>query len=176
MAEITLVKQTSGEIPEADRDAARRVLFGVVDGLGEQHRRAWRRMWNWFLRAEPGEMLEIRTHRDRLGWYHRKHMAMEQRIFEAQERFQSFDAFRAWLKVGSGYVEWYPGPRGGVIPVPKSMSYATLEQDDMEKLHSDMLDFLRTEHACRTLWPSLPAAQRTEAIEEVLSQFGRFAE
>jgi len=128
MSEITLVKQHATEIPEADRLAARRVLFGLVDGLGEVNRKAWRRFVNGLMRLEPGEMVEIKTHKERVGWFHRKHMALEQRIFESQERFDTFNAFRVWLKVGGGFVDWFPGPKGGVIPVPKSISYAKLEQ------------------------------------------------
>lgn len=172
MTEIVLVKQDQAPIAEADKEAAKRVLFGQIDGLSEQHRKSWRRIWNWFMtKAEPGEMLEIRTHRERLGWFHRKHMALEQKVFEAQERFDHFEAFRAWLKVGSGFVDWYPGPRGGVIPVPRSISYSKLEQDEMEKVHANMVKFLRTEHAIRTLWPKVPAHQRDLAIEAVLIPF-----
>lgn len=172
MAEISLVRQPGAEIPEASRLAAREVLFGIVDGLGEQGKKQWRRFFNRLMRLEPGEIVEIKTHQERLGWYHRKHMALEQRIFEAQEKFETFEQFRVWLKVGSGFVDWLPGPKGGVIPVPKSMSYAKLEQGDMEKLHEDIVAFLRTEHAGRTLWKHLNATQRIEQVEFLLAGFG----
>lgn len=176
MAEIQLVRQNPVEISEADREAVRRVLFGIIDGLGERGRRQWRRFINRLLRLAPGEMINIWTHQDRVGWYHRKHMVMEQRLFESQERFDQFNAFRDWLKVGSGFVDWYPGPKGAVMPVPRSLSFEKLEQGEMEQVHADMLVFLRTEHAIKTLWPKLPAAQRHDAIEAVLSQFGSFAQ
>jgi hypothetical protein len=172
MTEIVLVRQDAVPIADADRDAARRVLFGAIDGLSPQHQKSWRRLWSWFLhKAQPGEMVEIKTHRERLGWYHRKHMAMEQAVFESQERFDNFDQFRNWLKVGAGHVEWFPGPKGGVIPVPRSISYAKLEQDEMEKVHAAIVAFLRTPHAIKTLWPSLPDSQRDLAVEAVLTSF-----
>ncbi len=171
MSEIVLVRQQSVEISEADRDAIRRALFGVVDGLGETGRRQWRRFVNRLIRLEPGEMVTIVTHQERLGWYHRKHMAMETAVFEAQEKFDDFKAFRTWLKVGSGFVDWHAGPKGGVIPVPRSISYAKLEQGEMEQVHDAMVTFLRTEHAARTLWPKQPAAHRDAAIEAVLAGF-----
>ena len=60
-----------------------------------------------------GEIFEITIKRIRHGKFHRKHMALEQAIFDAQERFTQFDPiFRDWLKVGAGFVEWHPGPRG----------------------------------------------------------------
>lgn len=172
MTEIVLVRQDTAPISKADAEATRRVLFGQVDGLSPAHRKAWRRLWNWFMKsAEPGEMVEIKTHRDRLGWYHRKHMAMEQSIFESQERFDNFKVFRVWLKVGAAFVEWIPGPKGGVVPVPKSISYAELEQDEMEKVHEDMVAFLRTAHAQKTLWRHLDPAKRAEMMETLLMGF-----
>lgn len=171
MSDITLVRQGSGAIPKDDAEAARRVLFGMVDGLGERGRKQWRRFVNGLLRMEPGEMVEIRTHKQRLGWYHRKHMALESRVFESQERFQDFETFRTWLKVGSGFVTWHAGPKGGVIPVPRSISYAKLEQGEMEQVHADMVAFLRTEHAAAYLWPKLPKDRRIDAIELLLAEF-----
>ena len=81
-------------------------------------------------------------------------------------------SFRTWLKVGAGFVDWYPGPKGGVIPVPRSISYAILEQADMEQFHGDAVDFLRTEHAGKTLWKHLSTTQRIEMVESVLRSFG----
>lgn len=171
MSDITLVRQQTGPITDADKEAARRVFFGFVDGLGERGQKQWRRFVNGLLRLEPGEMVDIKTHRERIGWFHRKHMALEQRVFEAQEKFQTFEQFRVWLKVGSGFVDWLPGPKGGVIPVPRSISYARLEQGEMERVHEEIVAFLRTEHAGRTLWKHLSERQRIEQIEFLLGSF-----
>lgn len=173
MPEIVLVRQEDVEITDAERDAARKVMFGFVDGLGERGRKQWRRLWSNLLRLEPGEMMEIRTKQPRVGVYHRKHMLLETRVFEAQERFENFEkGFRDWLKVGAGHCDWYPGPKGGVFPVPRSISYDSLEQGAMEEFHDNAVAFLRTEHACKTLWPGLSVAQRIEMIETILGGLG----
>ena len=58
MSEIVLVRQESAPIAEADREAARRVLFGQIDGLSQAHKKTWRRLMNWFFnKAQPGEMV-----------------------------------------------------------------------------------------------------------------------
>lgn len=171
MAEIILVRQHDAELTEAEKAAARRVMFGIVDGLGERGKRQWRRLWNGLMRLEPGEMVEIKTHQERLGWFHRKHMALEAAVFESQDRFDNFKAFRDWLKVGAAFCDWYPGPKGGVFPVPKSISYAKLEQAEMEQFHTDAVEFLRSEHAGRTLWKHLTQPQRIDMIEEILARF-----
>lgn len=171
MTDIILVKQQPVEITEADREAVRRVLFGIIDGLSEQHKKSWRRLINWFLKkAQPGEMVELKTHRDRLGLEHRRHMLMEQRVFEQQETFEHFDAgFRPWLKIGAGFCTWHPGTAEcPLIPIPKSISYAACEQDEFDRFHEASVDFLRSEHAQSVLWPHLSLWQRHDMMEFIL--------
>ncbi len=162
MSDITLVRQDPIEISEADKATARRVLFGIVDGLGEKGKGQWRRFFNRLMKLEPGEMVEIKTHQERIGWYHRKHMALEQAIFESQERFDNFKGFRDWLKVGAGHC---------VFPVPKTISYSKLEQAEMEEFHVEAVKFLRTEHAGATLWKHLQPMARVEMLEITLASF-----
>ena len=173
MSDITLVRQPGSEIADADREAARRVIFGIVDGLGDVGRKQWRRFWNGLFRMEAGEMVSIKTHKARSGPFHRRHMVIETAVFEAQERFENFDhGFRDWLKVGAGHVNWFPGPRGGVFPVPKSISYANMEEGEMREFHEAAISFLRTDHAQKTLWRHLSVAQRSEMVESILRGFG----
>ena len=171
MSTITLVKQQATEIPEEDRAAARRVLFGMVDGLGEGGRKQWRRFVNGLMSLEPGEMVSIKTHKARSGPFHRRHMAIETAVFEAQEKFESFEQFRNWLKVGSGFCDWIAGPKGAVIPVPRSIAFDKLEDGDMRQVHDEMLKFLRSDHAGKALWRHLDATARMEMIESVLREF-----
>lgn len=172
MPDIILVRQQDVELTEEEKAIARKVMFGVVDGLGERGKKQWRRLWNNLLRLEPGEMVEVKTNQQRLGWYHKKHMAMETRVFESQEKFDSFEGFRDWLKVGAGHCTWYPGPRGGVFPVPNSISYPNLEQGAMEEFHANAVAFLRTDHALLTLWKHLAMPARIDMIENLLAEFG----
>ena len=171
MSTITLVKQQATEIPEEDRAAARRVLFGMVDGLGDAGRKQWRRFVNGLMSLEPGEMVSIKTHKARSGPFHRRHMAIETAVFEAQEKFESFEQFRNWLKVGSGFCDWIAGPKGAVIPVPRSIAFDKLEDGEMRQVHDDMVKFLRSGHAGKTLWKHLDATARMEMIESVLREF-----
>lgn len=165
MPEIIIVKR--GPVPDASADAARDVLFGAVDGLGEVHGKRWRRFWNLVLRAEAGELFTVTTKSNRVGWYHRKHMAMEAAVFDGQERFADFEQFRIWLKIGAGHVTWMPGPKGAIVPVPKSISYSALDQLAMQEFHESVVEFLRTPRASQVLWPGAPAG----AINIILEGF-----
>lgn len=171
MSAITLVRQNPVEITAADADAARRVFFGIVDGLGERGQKQWRRFVNGLLRLEPGEMVEIKTHKDRSGPFHRRHMVIETAVFQAQEKFEHFEQFRNWMKVGAGFCDWIAGPKGAVIPVPKSIAFDKLEDEEMRQVHQDMVSFLRSEHAGRALWKHLSPAARMEMIESILRGF-----
>lgn len=172
MAEITLVRRHDISLTEQELAIARKAVFELVDGLGERNQKAWRRLWNRMWKLEPGEAMDISTNQERLGWYHRKHMVLEQTVFQAQERFEVFRPFRDWLKTGAGLVDWYPGPRGGVIPVVKSIRYSSMEQGEMEAFHADAVAFLRTEHAQKILWPHLAPMAAAEMIETILADFG----
>ncbi|MBV7482502.1 DUF1367 family protein [Bordetella sp. BOR01] len=172
MAEITLIKQEPVEISEEDRAIARRVIFSVIDGLGERGRRQWRRFWNRIFKLQPGEMLDIKTHQERLGWYHRRHMSLEQQMFEAQEALETFRTFRAWLKIGAGHVEYVPGEGGQLQAVPLSISYAELEQAEMEAFHEAAVTFLRSPRAAAQLWPHMSAVAAGNIIDRVLGGFG----
>ena len=173
MSEIVLVRQEDTAIADADKEAARRVFFSALDGLGEINKRRWRNFVGMLFRMEPGEMATIKTHKARSGPFHRRHMKMEQVVFESQERFEDFDrGFRDWLKVGAGHCHWYPGPKGGVFPVPDSTSYANMEEGEMREFHEKAVAFLRTEHAGRTLWKHLNPLQRTDMVETILKGFG----
>lgn len=170
MSEITLVRMPSAEIPQPDRDAARRVLFGAVDGLGEKGKKQWRRFVNSLFNLEPGETVEIVTHKARSGPYHRRHFAIEQAVFDAQERFTDFDCYMYWIKVGAGWVTWAAGPKGGVVPIPKSISYAAAEQGEFAEFHDKVMAFLRGGHAASYLWPHL-GAKADEMMNSILSEF-----
>lgn len=169
MADIIIVRQQAAPIAPADAEAARRVLFGIVDGLGERGRKQWRRLVNGLMRMEPGEMLTLKTHKARSGPFHRRHMLIEQRVFESQERIAAFEDFRLYLKVGSGHVNWMAGPRGGVVPVPKSIGYSAMEDGEMREFHDNVIAFLRTEHAAKYLWPHSKVG--AEQIELLLAEF-----
>jgi hypothetical protein len=172
MSEITLIRTHDSQLSDQEKQVAKSVLFGKIDGLGEIHKKRWRTFMTTLLNLEPGEMVTIKTNKPREGWFHRRHMLMEQRVFESQERFENFEkGFRDWLKVGAGHCDWHPGPKGGVFPVPKSISYSEIEEGEMREFHDASVAFLRSEHAQKTLWPHLDGAARSEMMELILKGF-----
>jgi hypothetical protein len=169
MSSMSIVR-TGAPMPEGRAlDAARDLLFGAIDGLGEKDKKAWRRLWRRLTRAEPGEVVEVETVFPRSGKFHRFHMRIEHAVFQAQERFENFEQFRYWLKVGAGWVTWAAGPKGGVVPVPNSISYAKADEHEFREYHEQALAFLRGPHAAKYLWPHLSPEAQAEMIEQLIA-------
>lgn len=172
MSEITVVKRTDEAMSDAERAAVRKFFFEILGGLTDHDERRWRWLLGKLYRMGSGEMFKIGTEFARYGAFHRYHMAMEAAIFNAQERIQSFEQFRSWLKLGAGFVDWMPGPKGGVFPVPKSISYADCDEGDMREFHDKAVEFLRGGHASKYLWPAQSTVAAGEAMESILARFG----
>lgn len=169
MSKITVLR-TDKALP-SNLDAARDLLFGALDGFNKNDKRAWRRFWKRLIKAEPGELVAVDMVFPRSGPFHRFHMAIEQRLFDAQERFDNFEMFRAWLKVGAGWVTWAAGPKGGVVPIPNSISYAEADEEEFRQYHEQVVAFLRGPHAAKYLWPHLSPEQRAEMMAAILEEF-----
>ena len=170
MATINLVRQESS-LTDDERLKFFSLLLKFVDGLGELNKKRIRRLFSWLMRIEPGEIAVLEVTEPRSGAFHRFHMKLESTLFESQERIEHFEQFRYWLKVGSGHVIWMCGPKGGVVPVPQSISYAKLDEGKYREFHEDMVKFLRSEHACKYLWPHLSNMQSAEMMEGILQGF-----
>lgn len=167
---ILITKRASlAGMPEPQRATVRHVLLDAVGGLDSTHDSRWRRFVNRLLRAEPGEVFELLNLVERSGQFHRRHMALEQRLFDHQERWLTVAAMRDWLKTGAGWVEWQPGARGGIVAVPRSTSYERCSDDEMREVHEAMVAFLHTAHAQRVLWSHLDARGRSAMLESVLA-------
>lgn len=163
------ILRTDLDLP--DMTAAGRFLFGAIDGFTRDDKRAWRSFWRRIRALEPGEMAVVEARLPRSSPYHRRHMAIEQQVFNAQERFTNFDQFRYWLKVGAGWVDWCAGPKGGVVPVPKSISYAKADQEEFTRYHEAVIEFLRGDHAAKFLWKHLTDDKAAEMMDSILGGF-----
>ena len=155
MSKIAIIR-TNHAWPEPKAlEGAKALLFGAIDGFSKEDKRGWRRFWKRVMNLEPGEMAQAEMVFPRSGPFHRRHMKIEQSVFDAQERFTDFEQFRAWLKVGAAWVVWMPGPKGGVVPIPKSISYAKADEEEFRQYHDQVISFLRGPHAAPYLWRHL---------------------
>jgi hypothetical protein len=173
MTQSLIMRDRSIEVTEAERAVATKVLEQAIRGIDEKNHKRWRTFLRHVFGMEHGEIAQVSTKMPRSGPFHRYHMGIEQAVFDAQERFTQFEMFRNWLKIGAGHVIWVPGVKGGIVPLPKSISYAELEEPEMREVHADMLAFLRGPHAAPYLWKHLAVDKAAEMIESILRGFDR---
>lgn len=155
-------------MPEHELAIVRRFLFDGVRGLDETHDKRWRRLWNRIIKAEVGEVFHLESVIGRSGPFHRRHMAIEQALFDRQDQWATLASLRNWLKTGAAWGDYALSARGVMKFVPRSTAYAVCSDDEMREVHIAMLAFLRTPGAQRRLWPHLAPAARSEMLESII--------
>lgn len=155
MPTVTLVK--------ADDD-------GRLVGLSEKDQRAWARFLKR-VRDLGRSCITFEWREPRSGPFHRRFFAMLKAAFDAQERFGDIDDFRAWLQIGAGFCDFLPHPERGLIAIPKSIKYASLEEMEFREVARKVWMFYRSEHARQIMWPHLTEDQSFEMVETILGEF-----
>ncbi|MFZ6647743.1 hypothetical protein ACO0LO_18615 [Undibacterium sp. TJN25] len=168
MSHTMIKRDRSLALSDAEHNAAFQLLQQGLRGVDGKHHARWLRFLRDLFALEEGEVAQVGIRIPRNTAFHRRHMALEQAVFDAQQRFAEFEQFRNWLKIGAGHVNWVPGAKGGIVPLPKSISYAELDDAAMQLVHAALLTFLRGPHAARYLWKQLDAQQAAARMEEVL--------
>jgi hypothetical protein len=158
-------------LPLAERQVVSHFLFDCIRGLDAKHDKRWRRLWNRIWYSEPGEAAEIAALQPRSLVFHKRHMAIEQRLFDSQERWTNLDRFRDWLKTGAGFGH-YEVAGGRMRFIPASCAYEECSDDEMREFHTAMVEWLHSPYPQRRLWPHIPAAQRSAMLETVLAKPG----
>lgn len=172
MPTVMLAKQYDTDLTEDQRSIMRSVIFEMFKGCTNIDHKKWIGIWRELMAAGAGEVFTINVTINRSGYFHRRHMLLEQKFFDNQEIFYSFKMFRDWLKTGAGFVDWHV-VRGMLIPEPKSISYEECDQIEMEIFHNDAVAFLRTRRAQSELYPHLSPDMAERAVESLLGSFER---
>jgi hypothetical protein len=144
---------------------------GHLVGCTESDKKSYARFKKKIESLEVGEMYQIKTWFPRNARFHRLHMAMIARLFDNQEQFADVDALRQWLYVGAGFCDFYPGPKGRMVAIAKSVAWDKLDDAEFEEAHGKVLAFARSEHASAFLWAHLSVSEQGEMIETVLGDF-----
>ena len=71
--------------------------------------------------------------------FHRKAFALLNAMFENQSRIENIEDFRLELKLICKHVREYVRPNGEIVYIPKSWSFADLDEIEFEALYSKLL-------------------------------------
>jgi hypothetical protein len=110
-------------------------------------------------RLPADEDVRVEVFRPRNVKLHRKFFALLQVVYPHQNLYPTFDTFRAAIEVALGYGDSVKVGKGRTIIVPKSISFAKLDQAGFEQLYERAVDLITTR--------ILPAVHRADLEREV---------
>jgi hypothetical protein len=149
-------------IPNVLVQAASQFLFECFRGQDENHDARWRRLWRSFAEGTR-DQLHLWVIVGRSGKFHRRHMAIENAVFELQDHFEPTAAgrkgFRWWLKTGAAFGH-YEASAGELVFVPDSTAYEECNDAQMREFHEAAMEFLRGDYALEVLWPHVDPRER----------------
>lgn len=144
---------------------------GKLVGFTEKDKRAFGRFRKMVDELGPGELAEISHWFPRNSKLHRLHFGLLGAVYNAQEFFLESEDFRAWATIGAGFVSYVPAKDGGVVAIPASLAYRSMDDEQFADVHERTKAFLRSEYARKTLWAHLDNEQSYEMLESIVQPF-----
>ncbi len=102
-------------------------------------------LWAKFKRKletmKPGAWLRMEWSSPRNGPHHRKFMALLHLVTENSETYNTIPKALIAVKLAAGYFDPATDPRTGeIVPIPHSISYDAMGQEDFDVFYSAALD------------------------------------
>jgi hypothetical protein len=141
---------------------------GAVVGISSIDSHHFRRLTQALDELRVGETLVLSWSEPRSPALHRAHFALLNRIFAAQQRFETLDTLRAWVTIGAGHCDTVPGPDGVMVVTPRSIAYDALDEEQFREHHARCLTYLRSAQAFAFLFPAASTDQAAQEMEELI--------
>lgn len=77
--------------------------------------------------------------------FHRKYFALLKIGFENQDTYNDLEIYRQVIVIKAGYVHWVEGKDGHSYPLPQSISFEKMKQENFEKLYAATLEIISKE-------------------------------
>ena len=137
---------------------------GRLRGVSAEDERNQKR-WRKFIDSlAPGEHAEYDFEIPRDPKQSAKFMCMVRRLLERTEAFDNFDALRAWITTGAGYMTQDESGQW----VPKSLAWDSMDGAEFSELFQRAETFLYSDRARTTLWRHLNPHQHADAVKQLL--------
>lgn len=95
------------------------------------------------MKLNHGDVVSFDLRAERNGKHHRLVFQMLNFVFENQSRFDSIDALRWFLTMQTSFVhEYLDQSTGEVIRIPRSWTYAEMDEIEFSTLHSEIVDVI----------------------------------
>lgn len=111
-----------------------------------------------------GQPIKVKISRPRNLQQHRKFYALLQIVFQNQSIYPTIEALLAVIKITLGHCDIVKLPDGQMVPVVKSISFASMPQDDFNRFYSATIDLV--------LQHFLAGIEKTELEREIFQLIG----
>ena len=74
--------------------------------------------------------------------FHRKYWALLGVALDMADTDWNLEQFRAFVTVGAGYCEFLMDSEGAALAIPRSISFAAMDETEFERLYQDTLTFI----------------------------------
>lgn len=113
------------------------------------------------------ELVRVQISRPRNPQHHRKWRALIAAIFPHQDTYPTEDLLIAAMKVALGYGDTVKLPDGRTIIVPKSLSFAKLDQAGFEKFYDRALTLILSK-----ILPGVNKKDLEREVADILAGYG----
>ncbi len=125
-------------------------------------------LWAKFKRKletmKPGAWLRMEWSSPRNGPHHRKFMALLHLVTENSEVYNTVPKALIAVKLAAGYFDPATDPRTGeIVPIPQSISYDAMGQEDFDVFYSAALDGV-----LQVILPTMSAETADKLLEMIV--------
>lgn len=106
-----------------------------------------------------GKLVHVKMHTSRNPAHHRLLWALLTKVVEAGAPFETPEALLVALKLAMGYADAVRLPSGAIAPVPRSISFVSMSQEDFSTWFDRAVDLI-----CAHI---LPGCERKALVAEV---------
>jgi len=89
-----------------------------------------------------GEILRAKVIKPRNAKFHRKFFALLNIAFENQDKYTNFEDFRIEVELKSGNYREHVTTKGKIIYIPKSISFASMDEIEFSQLYDKAIDVI----------------------------------
>ena len=94
---------------------------------------------NYIAKLGAGEFLECETQKVRNPAHHRKFFALLQAAYGAQDKHKNLTSLLVELKIRAGWYDEHITADGKLVYVPKSISWARMDQETFDKFYGEAI-------------------------------------
>lgn len=109
-----------------------------------------------------GSVLATELSKPRNGAHHRKAFALFQLVFENQERYATLADLLVEIKLRAGHYQEHVTVWGELVYVPKSISFAAMDQSEFEQFYRQAIDAV-----LKYFMPNTSARELEGMVEQV---------